>query len=161
MKEKILDKLIEKRNHRLLRFFEVNKLTPVRIIGDTNAPAIIYQEKMVLSAYVHNFDLHFTDKPHGGEIIKTYKLTAKVLEVRIELLQIIEAFPQRPVYKIRLKEMKNLFLTGYNFMKPDKESPKGKFPVFARHKPKIYFSQDKAEEISYFLSDLGYSVEIV
>ncbi len=160
MKDETQKEIVERRNSWLLNFFEVNEITPIRLVGDPNKPAIIYQEKFVLSAYVHNFYLNFTDKPYGGDVIKTFKLTPKPPLAKKEVLGVIEDYPQKEIYRIRLAQMKDLYLTGYNFKNRHKADQQEKYPVFARHDPKIYFSEERVEEIKQMLIDLGYDVEI-
>jgi hypothetical protein len=37
----------------------------------------------------------------------------------------------------------------------------GRYPVFAKHKPKVYFDRTYAEKVAVNLQDDGYEIEIV
>jgi len=148
----------DRRNSRIIKLFESNGITPIRLIGNPEKPSIIYQERTCLSVFAHNFDLHFTDKPFGGNRTATVKLTAKIKANREELLKLIDNCEHRPIFKVKLGGT-NLFLTGYNFMKPEKS--KGRYPVFARHKPKVYFTEEKAKEVCSEMIDLEYETIVI
>lgn len=130
----------------------------IRIIGNEEKPAIIYEEKIVISAYVKNFDLRFTSKPFNGQVVKSFKLTSTFVLDRDFVLAHLQNCSHRPIYKIQFLNS-SLFLTGYNFR--EKESQEGKYPVFARHNPKLYFTEKKALEVIAELKDLHYEVNLV
>jgi hypothetical protein len=150
-------KVLNRRNGRIIKLFDANNL-PVRLIGDPNKPAIIYKEQVCLSAFAHNFELHFTDSPTDGNIIHTIKLLHKVETSRDELLNIISRYPQKTIYNIKVKGM-DLYLAGYNFLHPEKKE--GKYPVFARHNYKVYFQKNYVEELVQHFTDDGYELEVV
>ena len=133
----------ERRNRYLMDFFAKVRLD-IQLIGDPQKPAIIINSCYCLSAYVHNFNLHFTDQPHGGGIVQSYKLNSDYPISHNRFMSLYTNAEQRAVYKIKYKNS-DLFLAGYNFV--DRKNSRGKYPVFARKKFKIYFSQEKADEI--------------
>lgn len=137
---------IEKRNRRLKKFFE-SKNIDVKIIGDINKPAVIANNETCLSCYVHNFTLIFTDKPFKGEKLFSVKLTDKIsTDLDNYFYEWYENAEHRKMYKIiaRLNTdgLGNLYLTGFNKIE-------GRLvPVFCEHNPRLYFTEEKAEEIS-------------
>lgn len=151
---------VEKRNKRLEQFFRQNGYDhhDIRIIGDENNPAVLYQDTFILSCYVHNFNFNWTDKHYNGNIIKTYKLKAIVPDVRAELDELIRKGEMKKVYKIS-STTANLFLIGWNYL--DKENKDIKFPVFGKYSPKIYHTAIKANEIVDDLQKQGYACRII
>lgn len=151
---------VEKRNKRLERFFRDNGFDcyDIRIIGNENRPAILYQDTFILPCYVHNFELRWTDKQYDGSIIKTYKLTTQSPNVREEVLNLIQNGDLRKIHKISSTNA-NLFLIGWNYL--DKENKSVRFPVFGRFTPKVYYKIEKATEIVEELQREGYSCRIV
>jgi hypothetical protein len=115
-------------------------------IRDGKKPAVILDEKYVLSCYVKNFDLHFTKEPFSEDIVKSFKLKHEPEVSKLELLEAIELCAHRPVFKIKLSGTE-LFLTGYNYL--DSENAVGRYPVFAVHKPKVYFEMEYAANFSW------------
>lgn len=152
-----LKSLVKRRNKRLLTLFKHNGFN-VRLIGDPQKPAVIWDEEYCISGFAKNFDFHFTSQPFDGEVIRTVKLTENVTSVRAEIEEALESAEHRKVFKVVL-ENTPLFLVGYNYIDPDNSV--GRYPVFAQHKPKIYFTEDKAIEISESLLELGYKVSVV
>ncbi len=139
----------ERRNRKLLAFF--SKVTQeVSIIGDPEKPAIIINNQFCLSAYVDNFYLNFTDQPEQGEILRTYKLKVGTYITQKDMDDFISDYKHREMFKIKL-ENTDLFLAGYNFL--DREKSEGKFPVFSKHKYKLYFNKASALDIIEDFSD--------
>ena len=145
----------KRRNRYLMEFFAKVKMD-IELIGDPQKPAIIINGNYCLSAYVHNFMLHFTDKPFRGDIVESYKLNAGYPISHTHFMNLYTASEQRKVYKIRYGDS-DLYLAGYNFT--DKSTSKGKYPVFARKKFKYYFSLEKVNEIISDFTD--YPLECV
>lgn len=152
------DTIISRRNERLERFFALfyeNTDTNFRIIGDKNCPAVIVDETWCISCFVKNFELNFTDKPSQGQIIATVKLQ-KDQTVDLEYIaSVIASSEHRPVFKLRYANS-DLYLAGYNFI--NKNDLTGKYPVFAREHPKIYFNREYAQQIADSLSSYNLSV---
>lgn len=148
--------MIAKRNNRIERFFKELDI-PIRLIGNKNKPAIIYNNMVSLSIFVHNFNLNFTDKPHRGKIIKTVKLTHDIKEKREDIINLLKIYPHQAVYCLKLANSP-LFLAGYNHL--DKKNCLDRYPVFAKHQYKIYFKTSHANEIINELSKDGYTLEI-
>jgi hypothetical protein len=156
-KNETLEEMVARRNKRLKSLFSRNDVN-VRLVGDDQKPAVIMDESVVLSCYVKNFDLHFTQEPFSDEIVKTVKLKHDPEITRLELQEVIELCKHRPVYRIVLKGTE-LYLVGYNYL--NSEDSVGRYPVFAKHKPKVYFDKSYAEKVAVNLGDEGYSVDIV
>jgi len=156
-KNETLEEMVARRNKRLKNLFSRNDVN-VRLVGDDQKPAVIMDESVVLSCYVKNFDLHFTQEPFSDEIVKTVKLKHDPEITRLELQEVIESCKHRPVFRIVLQGT-DLFLVGYNYL--NSEDSVGRYPVFAKHKPKVYFDKSYAEKVAVNLNDEGYTIEIV
>lgn len=156
-KDEPLEKLVARRNKRLITIFTSNGVN-VRLVGNPEKPAVIMDERVLLSCYVKNFDLHFTKEPFSDEIVKTVKLKHEPDVTKFEIEEVIEMCKHRPVYKVGLRNTE-LFLVGYNYLNP--EDSVGRYPVFAKHKPKIYFDKEYAEGVVQNLQIDGYDVDII
>ena len=156
-KNESLEEMVARRNKRLKSLFSRNGIN-VRLVGDEQKPAVIRDEAFVLSCYVKNFDLHFTKEPFSDEIVKTVKLKHDPDITLYELEEVLEMCIHRPVYKILLRGTE-LFLVGYNYL--NSEDAVGRYPVFAKHKPKVYFDRAYAEKVATNLTEDGYDIDIV
>lgn len=157
IKNESLEELVSRRNKRLLNFFNSNGFN-VRLVGDDQKPAVILDETKVLSCYVKNFDLFFTREPFCDEVVKQFKLKHEPEVTSQEIGEAIEMCMHRPVYKIRICGSE-LFLVGYNYL--NSEDGVGRYPVFAKHRPKVYFDLEYAEKLTTSLGEEGYSLEII
>lgn len=135
---------VDRRNYRLklymsFLFGEEN----ITVSGDVNSPYILYKDSFVLSAYVKNFYLRLVDGPMQGEILSEVKLLASPnIENLVNAVSYwLENSTHRKVFKIKLKGT-DLFLSGYNFLDP--EHKLDRYPVFSKHKPRIYFDIESA-----------------
>ena len=156
-KDETLEEMVARRNKRLKSLFSRNGLN-VRLVGDDQKPAVIMDESVVLSCYVKNFDLHFTQEPFSDDIVRTVKLKHEPEITRMELQETIEGCKHRPVYRVRISDSE-LYLVGYNYL--NSEDSVGRYPVFAKHKPKVYFDRSYAEKVADNLVEEGYDIEIV
>lgn len=156
-KNETLEEMVARRNKRLKNLFSRNDVN-VRLVGDDQKPAVIMDESVVLSCYVKNFDLHFTLEPFSDEIVKTVKLKHDPEITRLELQEVIESCKHRPVFRVLLQGT-DLFLVGYNYL--NSEDSVGRYPVFAKHKPKVYFDKSYAEKVAVNLADEGYTIDII
>ncbi len=156
-KNESLEEMVTRRNKRLKSLFSRNGVN-VRLVGDDQKPAVIMDESVVLSCYVKNFDLHFTKEPFSDEIVKTVKLKHEPEITRLEIQEVIELCKHRPVFRIQLKNS-DLYLVGYNYL--NSEDSVGRYPVFAKHKPKVYFDKSYADKVAESLTEEGYQIEIV
>ena len=152
-----LEDMVARRNKRLKRLFTENGFD-IRLVGDEQKPAVILDEKIVLSCFAKNFDLYFTKEPFSDDIVLHVKLTKEITVNQYDIQQAIDASVHRQIYKIKLMDT-DLFLVGYNYL--NQEDSVGRYPVFARHKPKVYFSYEKAEEIFKLLEQDNYTIEII
>lgn len=148
---------VKRRNRWLRQAFEVMD-GQIRIIGDPESPAIIYNDAFVLSAYVKNFFLIFKDRPSGGKVNTTFELMEDFRLSREEIMHQIRIANHREVYRVQFLKS-SLFLTGWNFI--DRDKKEGKYPVFARINPKVYFTSERAEAIIIDLEALHYECFIV
>ena len=155
-KNETLEEMVMRRNKRLKTLFSTNGIN-VRLVGDEQKPAVIKDEAMVLSCYVKNFNLHFTKEPFSDEIVRTVKLKHEPEIDKLELLQILDICKHRPVYKVRLNGT-DLYLVGYNYL--NSEDSVGRYPVFAKHKPKVYFDLEYAEKVADNLRTESYDIVV-
>jgi hypothetical protein len=152
-----LTEMVERRNKRLLKLFTGYGYN-VRLVGDEQKPAVVLDEMIVLSCFVKNFDLYFTREPFSDDIVKQIKLKHDTEISQLELQEAIELSTHRVVSKIQLTGT-DLFLVGYNYL--NSEDAIGRYPVFAKHKPKIYFDKDHAVNLVEGLKSDGYNLSIV
>jgi hypothetical protein len=152
-----LEELVIRRNKRLLSFFLTNGFN-VRIVGDEQKPAVILDETSVLSCYVKNFDLFFTKAPFSDEVVRQFKLKHDPEVTSFEIQEVIDLCQHRPVYKIRITDS-DLYLTGYNYL--NSEDGVGRYPVFAKHKPKVYFDLEYATKLAQSLNEENYNLEVI
>lgn len=156
-REESLEEMVDRRNKRLLRFFTSHGYD-VRLVGDSQKPAVVLNEIVVLSCFVKNFDLHFTKEPFSDEIVKSFKLKNEIEATKHELQEAIELSTHRPVYKANLAGT-DMYLVGYNYL--NSEDAMGRYPVFAKHKPKVYFDKEYAVKLAESLKQEGYDINIV
>ena len=156
-RDESLEQMVERRNKRLLRFF-TSLGYDVRLVGDAQKPAVILNEVIVLSCFAKNFDLNFTREPFGDEIVKSFKLKADNETTKLELQEAIEQCTHRPVYKVSLTGTE-LYLVGYNYL--NSEESMGRYPVFAKHRPKVYFDREYIGKLVESLRNEGYDIIIV
>lgn len=163
-----LKEFISKRNYRLTSIFQTRAMyeaglaQKIRVIGNENSPAVLYDDAWILNMYVHNFDLHFTDAFEGGNIVKTFKLRAAFTLSPDELLAHIEQYTHKKIYKVKLAtEGVPLFLAGWNHTDKFSRNPETQYPVFAPREPKVYHTKEKAIELCMHLGDLGIPCFIV
>lgn len=155
-----LSEIIIRRNKRLESFFKGLGLNVkvVQSVKNANNPPMILDDEFILNAYVHNFELRFTDSPIKGNVVYSVKLTEKPLFDKNKVLSAINDYEKRPVYKVYLKTEPVLYLAGYNFL--NKEVGLGRYPVFSSYQPKVYFNKEKADEICEELRNTGYSAVV-
>jgi hypothetical protein len=140
--ERDLKLTVEKRNKRLLAFFQQLGID-VEIIGDMETPAIV-KGGFCLSCYVHNFYLVFTDHFNKGNELYRIKLQ-KEQEIDQDMVSNwLATATHRIVFRVKIKTC-DLYLVGYNF-KGEIDS-EDKFPVFGKYAHKIYFTKDYAQEL--------------
>jgi hypothetical protein len=140
--ERELKQTIEKRNKRLLTFFQQLGID-VEIIGDMETPAIV-KDEFCLSCYVHNFNLVFTDHFNKGNELYRIKLQKEQEIDEAMVSNWLETATHRRVFRVKIKSC-DLYLVGYNF-KGETEA-EDKYPVFGRYAHKIYFTEDYAQEL--------------
>lgn len=145
---------IDKRNKLIIKLFRMIDL-PIRLIGDDVHPAIVYNDEIELNCKINNFELIFLDAPSSKNVIYTVKLNHNPIFDKNQILKCISDYKAKSVFKVALDSKPKLFLTGYAFL--NKEEKLGRYPIFSSYNPRIYFSEEKAKEISEELKSNGYS----
>ena len=156
--DKPAHEVVTKRNERLLNLFNHYGIN-VRLIGDVEKPAIILDDAWSLSCWVRNFDLVVNDAPRGGNTIATFKLRAVVGSETDMLKDWVknESFHRR-VYRVALGGS-GLYLAGHNFK--NRRDRTGRYPVFSRVNPKVYYTKEKAEEFAEELDMENYNAVVI
>jgi hypothetical protein len=143
------------RNYLLLQLFKKNGFKAVRLIGNPNTPAVILFENLVLNCHCREDIVYFTDKPKSGNIIWEVDLNGPMDNMRPIILNILELYDHRKLYRIELKggdllePLRKFYKEGRIYLKDYYYSheEKAKFPVFIPGKDvKLYFEKDKALE---------------
>ncbi len=135
--------VVKRKNKAILAFFSKVDMD-ICLIGDPQKPKIIVNKYYCLSAFVDNFNIHFTDAQYNGKVVKTFKLKNGEKISHSEFLKFFSSHTQRRVYKIRYADTQ-LYLAGYNFK--DRDTLTGKYPVFSDVNFKIYTSEQSIREI--------------
>ncbi len=155
---------VPKRNILLLRFFKrAFPKNDIRIMGDENSPAVVFDHEFILSCYVHNFELRFTSKNFKGDILFKVSLNDDFDKVNKQQIEDWHLKSQhRKINRIYLESEHTqapLYLVGWNFR--NKTKKEGKYPVFGEYEPKVYFRKEKAVEVQTELVQMGYNVIVI
>lgn len=149
---------IKIRNNKLLGIFTTNGLN-VNLVGFTN-PKVVLDNSYLIPCFVNDFTLHFAKSLYSNEMIKSIQLDKEAAVTSYELQEILSMCELLPVFKIRLKN-NGMYLVGYNFERTEEGKVLLRYPVFALHRPYIYFQLEKARADSEILLDEDYDIEIV
>lgn len=151
--------VLERRDKFLIDFFKLVGIS-VKLIGDENNPAIVYNDNCILNAYIQNFKLNFTDSPNQGNIIYTVKLSENPSFDKNRVMGCINDYEKRPVFKVSIKGSNPmLYLSGYHYL--NREERLGRYPVFSSYNPMVFFTKEKTDEICEELNNDGYSLESI
>jgi hypothetical protein len=132
------------------------------VTGDPDKPVVILRDApgkktFALSCYVSNFDLHLLDAPEGDHLL-TIRLK-KNLDIDHSTVRAIQRWlvkaQHRQVYVIGKCDVL-LWITGWNFM--DRLNKIGRYPVFARNKPLIFWEKETADQVAAELKDYKLAV---
>jgi hypothetical protein len=74
-RDELLKDFLKRRNSQLINLFR-DTGHQVKLLGEAENPVIILNNKIKLTAYVHNFELRFTDAPWNGDVICRVKINA-------------------------------------------------------------------------------------
>lgn len=155
---------VGERNLKLLKFFKHHFPTSdVRIMGEENSPAVVIDHEFILSCYVHNFELRFTNKNFQGDIVLKFNLNEDFNKSdKQKINDWYKNSQHRKVNRIYLESEQTqapLYLVGWNFK--NKTKKEGKYPVFGEYEPKVYFKKEKALEVQNELIQMGYNVLVI
>lgn len=128
---------------------------PIRIIGDVEKPAFVYDEVAFLSIHVQNFELHFRLDPDDGKDLAVVKLRQRHGMDHKKFMDLLRHASHRAVIKVRLDDCP-LCVSGYNFL--DRDNSQGRYPVFARYGHKVYFNALYVKDLVAELNADGYRV---
>lgn len=154
-----IDELVIRRNKRLLNFFTRHGLD-VRLVGDNQKPVVILNDNIVLSCYVKNYDLHFVKDPETQEIVKSFTLKEDSAISKLEVVEAIEMCSHQRAYRIKHKDS-GLYLVGYNYFEDDSAGSGERYPVFGKHKVKVYFQKEYALSLIERFERDNYNLELV
>lgn len=157
LRDDTFEENISRRNKMLLKFFTLHNYD-VRLVGDLKKPNVILNDLVVLSCYVMNFDLHFTKAPFSCEIVKSFKLKEDSDISCLELQEAIELGTHKPIYKV-IHAQSRLLLVGFNYI--DRENSAGRYPIFGKHHPKVYFDKEYAIKQVEELNGAGYTLNVI
>ncbi|TSE11306.1 hypothetical protein [Aquimarina algiphila] len=136
------------RNKTLLSFFKKTLRTDkIHLNRNLNSPAFIYDYKKVLACTVRESEL-LLKEDYRGRVLDTLEITKNITYDPKKLKEWFKNSTHRKCYTIRVKD-KTLRLAGWNFLFPDKNNPKGKYPVFSEEQFNIYFQKHIAEDIAF------------
>ena len=90
-------KEVTRRNLFLNKFFEKNDVE-VTLMGNSNNPLIVMKDNLVLSCYVHNFELIFKNNTHNGIELFRVKLKNNPEVIKENLLNWIKTSRHRKIY---------------------------------------------------------------
>lgn len=155
---------VPERNILLFRLFKhLFSSNDIRIMGDENQPAVVLDHEFILSCYVKNFDVRFTNKNWKGDILFEFNLNNNVNKIdKQKVNEWYKNSQHRKVNRIYLESEQTqcpLYLIGWNFR--NKTKREGKYPVFGEYEPKVYFTKERALEVQNELIQMGYNVLII
>lgn len=148
----------EKRNELLYNFFNKNFPNKIFLLDyKPHLPDVIYDHDKALACHVHDYELRLTDNFHKGNVVMTIDLSNPQYDTK-KFLDWFQKSKHHTMWKVRLMGTEPiLYLSGYNFT--DSARRQGQFPVFSHHKNKVYYTQNKAEEVLRPIKEQGYNVE--
>lgn len=147
-----LSKVISRRNFYIRRFFAENGVD-ITLMGDYNNPLLVIKDNIVLSAFVHNFDLIFKDDAYGNDVFRVKLMYSPEL-IKTKLAQWIVEAKHRKVYLFTAK--------GFYFHKFTKHLNNQR-PLFTPQKDLAYyvFSRQKALEVKEELKRTEPAIDII
>ncbi|RYX80227.1 hypothetical protein EON73_05600 [bacterium] len=150
---KSLIKEVTRRNFYLRRFFSENDVS-VTLMGDYNSPLIVMDDNVVLSCYVHNFELIFKDDTHNGKELFRIKLKHTSDQIKNKLFKWLREAKHRKVYLFKAKDF---YFAKYVKVFDDQN------PLFTSKKDLAYyvFNRQKAIEIKEKLKKDEPTIEII
>jgi hypothetical protein len=153
---------VDKRNRRLMAFFiSLGYVNNIKMFGMADNPSIIYNNNILLSCYVNNFNLVFNEsRDYNSLVLFKIKLMQRISisESRIKhIKKWINTDLHKKVFKIKTDS--NLYLAGYNYI--IKNKPDTKYPVFAPYNPRIFLKREYAENSAKILENynIAYTIE--
>lgn len=137
--------IIRERNEFLSALFKAMGIFDrIKMVGDIEKPAFIWDGEKNLSMHIKNYHLIFKDKPFGNEVHRV-KLSYKTHLDTDWFNEWVSNSIHGDTFKIAIKVTNGcppLFLSGFNYV--DKENKLGKYPVFSHQDPRVFFSKENA-----------------
>ena len=131
---------IARRNFYIKQFFMMNEI-PVHLLGDANNPLIVNEKNIVLSCFVHNFNLIFKDNSFEGKEVFSVKLKNEAEFCKEKLEYWIKTANHRKIYLFQSEGglYYNRYVKEYN----------GKMALYSPSKELAYyvFQRQKAVEM--------------
>lgn len=150
---------MEEDGKKALQLFTMNGFN-ARLMGRGDNPMIILDDNILVSCFINKGYLHFRRSPDSGEIIRSIKLTGNDIISTLELKELIEHSEHLHLYRLR-DSVSGLFLVGILYRSEGHEELPESYPVFAKHRPLVYMSYEKASQIATQIAKDGIVAEIV
>lgn len=127
----------------------------ISLLGDVNAPLFVTENNIVLSCYVHNFNLIFMDNHHNAKEVFRVKLNKSL---RVE--------PVKEIFEkwLRSAEHRSIYFFRYNDLYYHRTIVKNNesYPLWVVEKEMGYFvfSKKKAEQVQLELTKFDAVINI-
>ncbi|WP_062055722.1 hypothetical protein [Aquimarina longa] len=90
-----LGEMLIRRNHLLILLFERIQEAPIELYGKAEAPMIILNRKIKLTAFVKKFKLNFTNSPRiNSEVVYTMTINATAMLEPFTINEFIQDYEQ-------------------------------------------------------------------
>lgn len=146
---------LKRRAYFLRKFFKGLNME-ISLLGDYNSPLVVTNENIVLSCYLHNFQLIFKDAPHNGNEVFRLKLknSLKADDYREQFEEWFKASEHRKVF---------LFQSGDFYFNKSVQFLDTDYPLYTKCKRLAYyvFSMEKALEVQKKISEFDKKVRII
>lgn len=147
--------VLKRRAYFLHKFFKGLDME-IFLLGDYNNPLVVTNENIVLSCYLHNFQLIFKDAPHNGNEV-----------FRVKLKNSLNADDYKEQFKkwFRNTEHRKVFLfqSGDFYFNKSVHFLDKDYPLYTKCKRLAYyvFSIEKALEVQKKISEFDKKVRII
>ena len=153
-KESMIE-VLKRRKHLLFKFFKKMGVE-ISLLGDYQTPLLVTKDNIVLSCYLHNFEVIFKDAPYNGNEIFRVKLKHNISVecYRINFNNWLKEAKHRKVYMFQSGEF------YFNKCVPHLDKF---YPIYTKSKRLAYyvFSMEKALEVQKNICSFDKKLRIV